>query len=686
LLIKCRLKNRHVVLVHNLGKGNYMKDTEKFDNIEISENANKTENPESEHAVDTDRLLRQLEAESNIRDAKGITSWIITVLAASMSLFHLYMAGIGRMPSNQVRMIHLGFVMSLIFLLYPWRRKNDGTAATINVFDYGLAILGFATNIYLFIFTDAISVRGGVMSTTDNIVGAITILLVLEAARRCVGKELSILAIVFLLYARFGRFLPGVLMHRGFSTKRLISHMNISAEGIYGIPLGTSATIIFLFILFGAFLSETGLSEFFTRIATAAAGDKPGGPAKVAILASGFLGMINGSAAANVVTTGAFTIPLMKKMGYKPHFAGAVEAVASTGGQIMPPVMGAAAFIMAEYLGVPYRTIIFAAAIPAVLYYVALWAFVDIEARRSGLKGVPKDELPNPIEELKHNGHLIIPVILLIGMLLMNYTPPYSAFYSILLLVAVSFFKKHSRLRPIKLLNALESGAKQGLSVAIACAVVGLVVGVITLTGIGLQLANIILFASGGLLIPTMILTMVACFVLGMGMPTSAAYIVAATVATPAMSKLGVAPLTTHMFVFYYAVLSAITPPVALASYAGAGIANAPPGKVGWTAVRLGLTGFIVPFMFVFSPELLMEGNPWFIPWVCFTAYMGCTCLAASLQGFYRVPNKIYESVALFACALLLIDSKPITDAIGLGIFITIWLLQKNRAKSQIAA
>ena len=287
-------------------KGKYMKEINKdAENTRIEQNLNSNVPIQTEETLDAEKLLRVYDAESNIRVAKGATAWIITILAVAMSAFHLYMAGIGRMPSNQMRMIHLGFVMGLIFLLYPWRHNKDGSLVKINFFDYVLAAAGIGTNLYLFFNTDSISTRGGVLFTPDYIVGGITILLVLEATRRCLGKELSILAIVFLLYAKFGRLLPGALMHRGFSTKRLIDHMFISAEGIYGIPLGVSATVIFLFILFGAFLSETGLSEFFTKIATSAAGDKPGGPAKVAILASGFLGMINGSAAANVVTTGA---------------------------------------------------------------------------------------------------------------------------------------------------------------------------------------------------------------------------------------------------------------------------------------------------------------------------------------------------------------------------------------------
>lgn len=524
------------------------------------------------------------------------------------------------------------------------------------------------------------------MTQLDYIVSAIIILMVLVAGRRSIGAVMCILPILFLLYARFGAVLPGILHHRGFSVARLLKQMVTSSEGIYGIPLGVSASTIFLFVLFGAFLSETGLSELFTNAAMAIAGDKDGGPAKVSIVASGLLGMINGSAAANVVTTGAFTIPLMKKLGYQAHFAGAVEAVASTGGQIMPPVMGAAAFIMAEYLGVSYRTIILFAIIPAVLYYVALWINVDLEAKRTGLKGYPKDQLPNIRKEMKERGHMLIPVVLLIALLMMNYTASYACFLSIVALCVVSSFKKNTRLNPKSLIKALESGAKQGMSVAIATAVCGMIVGVVNMTGLGLQLANIIIKAAGGNLLLTMVLTMVACVILGMGMPTSAAYIVAATVATGAMTSLDVDKAAAHLFVLYYAALSAITPPVALASYAGAGISGASPNKVGWTAVRIGLLGFIIPYMFVYSPQLMMMKGSWFeILWAFISACIGCYALGGSMQGYYSTKLKMYERAILLAGSLCMIKSGLLTDAIGFGLLVLVFVAQKARAKKEAA-
>jgi TRAP transporter 4TM/12TM fusion protein len=646
------------------------------------ENKDNSCEPKVLETVDTSEILRQFDAEARVRQLQGYVSKFLTIIAVIMSLFHLYMAGIGTMPSNKQRMIHLALTMVIIFLSYSFRKKSSQNK--VNYFDYLLAFAGFAVNAYLFFNIDGISERAGLVSELDIYVGFITIVLVLEAARRCVGFELSMLACIFLAYAYLGPYLPGPLMHRGYSFNRLVDHMFISAEGIYGIALGVSSTYIFLFILFGAFLGETGLSKFFTNVSMAMAGDKPGGPAKVAIIASGFLGMINGSAAANVATTGAFTIPLMKCVGYRPHFAGAVEAVASTGGQIMPPVMGAAAFIMAEFLGISYKQVCIAALIPSVLYYLALWANVHLEALKLGLKGIAKEDLPSASKEFKESGHLLIPIVLLVYLLFADYTPSFACFYSIVALVVCSFMRKHTRLNLLSLIKSLDSGARGAVGVAIACAVVGIIVGVVSITGLGLQLANMILTLADGRLIPTLILSMIACMVLGMGMPTSAAYIVAGTVAAPAMVQLGVEPIIAHMFVLYFAVLSAITPPVALAAYAGAGIAGADPAKVGWTAVRLGLAGFIVPFMFVFSPGLVFQSDNYLLIIRNFlTATVGIVCLACALQGYLiTFAGKLIRFV-LFVGALLLIHGDWITDVIGLVLLLLSILWQKTKSKKE---
>ncbi len=629
-------------------------------------------------ALDLDELTRKYDSESRFRRLTGLPARITTALAIIMSLVTLYVTGFSTLVSMKQKALHLGFVLSLIFLLFPASKKND--EGNPEALDYILAFLGMGVNLYLLLQYDAISRRGGLPTTTDLVVGALTMLLVLEAARRCIGKELPTMGIIFLAYAYLGPYLPGPLVHRGYSIERLIEHMFISAEGIYGIPLGVSATYIVLFILFGAFLSETGMSKFFTNLALAAAGSSPGGPAKVSVITSALLGMINGSAAANVVTTGTFTIPLMKSVGYQSYFAGAVEAAASTGGQILPPVMGAAAFIMAEFLGIPYVSIMKAALIPAVLYFLSVWFMVDLEARKLGLQGIPKEKLPKLGPVLKQGGHLLLPIVLLVYMLIKGYTPIYAAFYSIIATIVVAMLRKETRLDVKKLAHALESGARGVLGVAIACAVVGFVVGVISLTGLGLRMADIILTLSANNLYLTLILAMVACIVLGMGMPTSAAYIVAATVTVPALDRFGIPGITAHLFVLYFAVLSAITPPVALASYAGAGVAGASPTKVGWTAVRLGLAGFIVPFIFVFSPSLLLE-HPNFIwtVWAIITAIIGVYSLSASLQGFMLCKTNTIERIVLFASAILLIKSGLATDIPGIGLTTLVLAMQRKR-------
>lgn len=649
------------------------------------EQANVPASEESKNEqIDLNEIAKKYDSEARFRVMDGWLGKLVAITAIIMSLFHLYMAGIGVMPALQFRMIHLAFVLFLIFILYPAGKKSDTKKPS--PLDYLLALAGAGTNLYMFFMIDIIAMRPGAYVTQmDVLVGLIGGLLVLEAARRCIGKELTVLALIFMLYAYLGPYLPGALRHRGFSFERIVEHMFLSAEGVYGVALGVSSTFIFLFILFGAFLGQTGLTQLFTSISMAAAGHTPGGPAKVAVLASGLMGMISGSAAANVVTTGAFTIPLMKSMGYRPYFAGAVEAVASTGGQIMPPIMGAAAFIMAEFLGIPYRDIIIAAIIPAVLYYVSCWAMVHLEARKLNLKGLDRSQLPRLGPILKANWHLFIPIIVLVYLIMEEFSPTFSAFYSIICLIVISSFRKHTRLNLLSLIKALEGGARGALGVAIACAVVGFIIGVVTLTGIGLMLANAIVAISGGLLITTMFLTMIACIILGMGLPTSAAYIVAGVVAAPALVNLGVEPIVAHMFVLYFACLSAITPPVALAAYAGAGIAGADPAKVGWTAVRIGLAGFIVPFMFVFSPGLLMEAPALTVIRNFITATVGVVCLAGAMQGFLLSHAKLYERALLFAAALLLIEGSLTTDMMGVVLMVIVLALQKIRAKNEIA-
>ena len=612
-----------------------------------------------------EELVEKYEVESRFRKYSGTWAKAVTVIAVSMSLFHLYTAGFGSLMFIKQRAVHLAFLLILAFLLYPATAKSPKERPS--TLDLCLAVLAAMAALYNVFYFDALNLRGGIANFRDYFWGVICMLLVLEAGRRALGKELPILAIVFLLYALFGDRIPGVFGHTGFTAKRIIYHMFLSSEGLFGITLGVSATYIFLFILFGAVLGETGMARFINDFSTAIAGHAPGGPAKIATIASGLLGTINGSAVANVATTGSFTIPLMRSIGYAPYFAGAVEAVASTGGQIMPPVMGAAAFVMAEFLGESYTRIMIGAAIPALLYYLACYMMVHLEASRTGLKGLPREQLPNLKEVVKARGHLVIPVVAIVYLLLQGRPPLFAGFWGIIVALITAQLRASTRLSLPSLIKALEMGARGAVSVGLACATVGFIVGVTGLSGFGLVLGDNIVSLAHGNVAATLALTMIAALVLGMGLPTTACYIVAATVAAPALIKIGVLPLAAHMFVFYFACLSNLTPPVALAAYTGAGIAGASPGKTGWTAVRLGIAGFIVPFVFVYSPVLLFEApNIGVLVLAAATACIGVVALAVAAEGFLFEKVSLLERGLLFAGALTLIVPGLATDLIGL--------------------
>ncbi|MCX7781435.1 MAG: TRAP transporter permease [Negativicutes bacterium] len=635
-----------------------------------------------EKTEEVEQVLRKYEAEARYRKFTGALAKVIAAIAILTSLFHLYTAGFGVLEAIKQRSIHLTFILVLVFFLYPASRKSPRNSIT--AIDLCLSALAIYVGVYLFTQYDDLANRGGVTTSLDIYTGALLCLLVLEAARRATGKELPIMALLFIGYALFGNYIPGEFGHRGYSLERIIDHMFLTTEGIYGVALGVSSTYIFLFILFGAFLAETGMAKFFNSLAMGIAGSSPGGPAKVAIVASGLLGTINGSAVANVATTGAFTIPLMKSIGYKPHFAGAVEAVASTGGQIMPPVMGAAAFVMAEFLGMSYTTIMLSAILPAFLYYLACWCMMHLEAVKNGLEGIPEDQLPRVGEVMKANGHLTIPVIAIVALLLYGITPLYAAFFTIFITVIVSWFKKETRISFHGVLRALENGARGAVGVAMACAVVGFVVGVSSLTSLGLTFGANIISMSQGSIILTLVLTMVTALILGMGLPTTACYIVAATIAAPALIKLGVPPLVAHFFVFYFACLSNLTPPVCLAAFTAAGIAGASPYKVGWTSTRLGVAGFLVPFLAAYSPMLLLTGSFSTIEFIeaCITAIIGVVALSAALENWLIRQCTLLERAVLLVGALCLMIPGLITDIIGLGGFLAVYLWQK-RTSSQ---
>jgi len=523
--------------------------------------------------------------------------------------------------------------MVAVFLLYPARKGSS--RQSIPWYDWLLAGLSALGCGYIVFFFNDIARRGAAVFPHDLWLGIMTMVLVLEAGRRVSGKVLPMLSILFLLYCYFGRQMPGVFMHRGYSISRIVQHMYLVPEGIFGVALGVSSTFVFIFILFGAFLSSCGGARFFTNLALALAGRSPGGPAKVAIVASGLLGTINGSSVANVATTGVFTIPLMKRVGYRPEFAGAVEAAASTGGQFMPPIMGAGAFVMSEFLQVPYLRIAAAAAIPAIIYYLALYFNVHCRAQRRGLKGLPGKDLPKVTDVLLHDGHLLIPLGVVLYALLSKYTPLAAAFWGVISVFAVSFLRPHTRMNIRDLLKTMEEGARSALGVALACAMVGFIVGTSSLTGLGFVISNNIIELAHGRLFFTLLLGMVACLVLGMGLPTTANYIVTSTIIAPALIKMHVLPLAAHMFVFYFGIMADLTPPVCLAAFTGAGIAGANPTQTGFQATRLALVAYLLPFTFIYSPAILLESpNLPYLFLLVVSAVVGVISLSGAFQGW----------------------------------------------------
>lgn len=593
--------------------------------------------------------------------------WIITITAVCMSLFHLYTAGVMQLTPWLQRDFHLLFALVIVFLYFPITNRED--LRFLKAIDYLFVILSLASLLYIPLYMDDIISRAGMWGWNDAIWGGVLIVLVLEATRRVCGKALPIIAMVFLLYALFGDNLPGLLGHRGYSLQRLFTQQYLTMEGIFGTPLGVSATYVFVFVLFGAFLQKSGAGQFFIDMAFALTGRSRGGPAKTAVVASGLMGSISGSAVANVATTGPFTISLMKKVGYKPHFAGAVEAAASSGGQFMPPIMGASAFIIAEFLGMQYILIVAAAAIPAFLYFLSIFASVHFEAERLGLRILKKEEIPDWKKVMKEGFYFLTPLLLLIYLLAVTrVTPTRTAFWVILLTMALSWVRKHQRMAPREIFQALELGAKNALTVVTACACAGLVIGVITLTGVGLQLSTLVIALSGGIMILALLFSMVGSIILGMGLPTTAAYIIMATLGAPALIEIGVHPISAHLFVFYFAIISAITPPIALAAYTAGAIAGADVNKTSITALKVALAGFFIPFMFVYNPELLMEGAPVQIVIGALTASVGVIVLSAATIGYMKIRLKLWERGAFFLAALFLMYTGVANDLVGLGV------------------
>ncbi len=693
----------------------------------------------AEGSVDAQDILKKYDKEADYRNYSGIMARIVAALAITFSCFQLYTALFGVLDAMIQRSIHLSFGMALVFLLYPTSKKWSRT--TLHPVDLALAIIGALTPMYIIVNYGQLVLRAGTATTADMIVGVIGVLIVLEAARRIVGFPIVIIAGAFIAYAFVGPYLPGQLAHRGVDVGDLVQHLYYTTEGVFGIPLGVSSTFIFLFILFGAYLEKTGLGQYFIDLANSIAGRSAGGPAKVAVLSSGLMGTVSGSSVANVVGTGSFTIPMMKRLGYKPEFAGAVEATASTGGQLMPPIMGAAAFLMAEMTNIPYVRIIGAAVIPALLYYFGVWAGVHFEAKKLGLRGMTKEELPNLKEIFFGRGYLMMPLVGIVWLLVTGYTPMLAAFYAIILSIAAAvlgwwaplpiggmvvlfavmkpifnvgeygadgalkyltemtplgalavlgvvllgfkLLKKKPNLSAKEIISGLESGARGAIGVLTATACAGIIIGVVTKTGLGLKLGTVLVQLANGNLILTLVFTMITSIILGMGVPTTANYIITSTIAAPAIimilrQKFPELPLDAisiilpaHMFAFYFGIIADVTPPVALAAFAASGIAKSNPMKTGLAASKLAIAAFLVPYIFVLNPSMLMIDIR-LVPALIMvaTSMVGIIGVSSGVMGYLIFKAAWYERVALILGGILLVDPGSVTDMIGIGFLV----------------
>ena len=634
--------------------------------------------------LSADEVMQKFDKESDKREVKGIWNIIINVICIAFAVFQLYTATFGVLDAHLQRAIHLAFGFLLIFLLYPGRKS--WSRSSMNPLDVLLAIVGAASALYIVVNYQELVLHAGMNNETDFVVGVIGTLMVFEAARRVVGWPMITVALFFMIYAFAGPYIPGIMAHRGVQVQELFDHLFFTTEGIFGTPMGVSSTFIYLFILFGSYLEATGLGKFFIDLANAIAGWAAGGPAKVAVLSSGLMGTVSGSSVGNVAGTGAFTIPMMKKLGYRPAFAGAVEAAASTGGQLMPPVMGAAAFLMAEFVGVPYFDVVKAAVIPALLYYIGVWLGVHYEAKKYGLKGTPREELPKFGPLFMEKGHLALPLAVIVYLLVSGYTPMRAALAAIVLSIVCACLRKSTRIGFREIVQGLIDGSKGVLGVLIACATAGIIIGVVTKTVVGLKVATALLDLSGGQLLPAMFFTMVTSLILGMGVPTTANYVITSTIAAPALVQMNVPVLAAHMFAFYFGIVADVTPPVALAAYAGAGIAGANPMRCGVIAAKLAIAAFIVPYIFVLAPELLMiHATPLTITLSALTAIVGMWGVSVAMIGFCQNLLNLPQRVLFLAGGIGMIIPGHITDVVGVVCLIAAFMWQRtNKIKGAI--
>ncbi|QKS71801.1 TRAP transporter permease [Paenalkalicoccus suaedae] len=631
-------------------------------------------------------MIAKYDKESSYRTDTGKWRWVIAFLAVSLTAFHLYRAlpqvG-GPLVSLMQGAVHLGTAMGLIFLLYPFKRSGLKKVG-VPWYDVVLAFLGMGSAYYILFRYDWITGAARILgfTTLDIIVATIGIVLLLEATRRAVGMPIVVIAVLAILYGLFGTNIP-YFGHGGFTWEGLSRRLFFSSDAIFGTPIQISSTYIYLFLFFGVMLTKTGVGQYFNDLAFGATGRFTGGTAKAAVAASALQGTVTGSSVANTVASGSFTIPMMKRAGFRPEFAAAAEASASTGGQIMPPIMGAAAFIMAEYVAsVSYSDIIIIGIIPAVLYFTGVFFGTHFEAKRAGIKGLPKSELPSSKGLLK-DAYLLAPLVVIISMLVNGFTPTYAALAGIGTALLVSYVKKETRMKPFDIFDAFEQGARIALPVIAACASAGIIVGIVVFTGLGGKVAGGLLELAGTNLFLLLFFTMIACILLGMGLPTTANYVVTASIAAPALMTFGVEDIAAHMFVFYFGIVADITPPVCLAAYAGAGIARANPMRAGVTAFKLAIAGFIIPYVFVYNPQLLLvEAEVFTVILLLITALLGMAAISASMMGYFFNTFKWYERILLFASGIMLVyPGDYVIELSGLALFIAIALIQRARKK-----
>jgi len=603
----------------------------------------------------------------------GVGSWSreiaasITIVAVSFSIFELYTGLFGERVELLQRGACLGFSLALVYLVTASRKSRWWRSV-----DVALATLGGSSGLYVFAFYEDILGRQGEVTSFEVWFGTTIILLVLEATRRMIGVALPLVSIVFVTYAYFGPYFPGILGHRGYSMERIISSVYLGGEGLYGIPLGVASTFVFMFVLLGAFLRRSGAGQFLTDLAFGLTGQYRGGPAKVSVVSSALFGTMSGSAVANASAVGNFSIPLMLKLGYKPHFAAAIEALSSLGGQLMPPVMGSAAFVMVEFTGIPYLNIAEAAAIPAIIYFITVFFVVDFEAAKLGIKGLPKSELPSAWQTFKDGWLLLTPIVVLFTLLVNGFSVFNAAFWMIPFTYLVTALKPKLRMGPRKVMAALADGALAMPAIVLACSCAGVVVGIAGLTGLALSLSNALVILSGGSLFLLLVLTMFASLILGMGLPTVACYIMLAILVAPALEQMGLPLLGAHLFIFYFGIIGAITPPVAVVAYTTAALAGANPMKTGMTAFTLGFSLYLLPYVWAYSPALLGVGSIGEVVFVTLSATLGCYAFVAAIQGWLLERCTGIERIVLALAGFGMVHVAWETDLAGLLIFLAV--------------